>query len=162
MNAPRICYTAGVFDLLHVGHLNILWRSKALADVLVVGVVSDTGTEAYKGRRPVQNIHQRMDAVRRLRFVDVVEIQHTTDPTDNLERFRPDVMTHGSDWDRLLEGHDSLERLGIEFVTLPYTPDVSTTELRKRRVMGPAVPSTRFTPEEVREAVAKAKAGRSA
>jgi glycerol-3-phosphate cytidylyltransferase len=128
----RVCYTAGVWDLLHRGHLNILWASKALGDVLVVGVVSDAGTEAYKGRRPVQNVQQRMEAVRRLGFVDVVEIQHGTDPSHNLIRFRPDVMTHGDDWDRLKEGHETIERLGIEFVTLPYTPDVSTSLLREK------------------------------
>jgi rfaE bifunctional protein nucleotidyltransferase chain/domain len=128
----RVIYTAGVWDLLHRGHLNMLWRSKELGDVLVVGVVSDAGTEAYKGRRPVQNVQQRMEAVRRLGFVDVVELQHGTDPSHNLIRFRPDVMTHGDDWDRLKEGHETIERLGIEFVTLPYTPDVSTSLLREK------------------------------
>jgi rfaE bifunctional protein nucleotidyltransferase chain/domain len=130
----RVIYTAGVFDLIHRGHLNILWNSKALGDVLVVGVVSDSGCAAYKGRRPVQNVQQRLEAVRRLGFVDVVEIQRTTDPSENLFRFRPDVMTHGDDWNRLLEGNDTLADLGIEFQLLPYTEGVSTTLLRERKV----------------------------
>jgi rfaE bifunctional protein nucleotidyltransferase chain/domain len=130
----RVIYTAGVWDLLHRGHLNILWRSKALGDVLVVGVVSDAGTAAYKGRRPVQNVQARMEAVKRLGFVDVVELQHTTDPSENLYRFRPDVMTHGDDWSELLEGNDTLAELGIEFRLLPYTDGVSTTLLRDRKV----------------------------
>jgi rfaE bifunctional protein nucleotidyltransferase chain/domain len=131
---PRVVYTAGVFDMLHAGHVSILWRSKALGDVLVVGVVSDSGCAAYKGRRPSQNIQQRMEAVRRLGWVDVVELQHTTDPSENLFRFRPDIMTHGDDWDELLEGNDTLADLGIEFRLLPYTEGVSTTILRDRKV----------------------------
>jgi cytidyltransferase-like protein len=130
----RVIYTAGVWDLLHRGHLNMMWRSKELGDVLVVGVVSDSGCAAYKGRRPAQNVQQRMEAVRRLGFVDVVEIQHGTDPSHNLIRFRPDVMTHGDDWSELLEGNDTLAELGIEFRLLPYTEGVSTTLLRERKV----------------------------
>lgn len=132
MNSPRVCYTAGVFDLLHVGHLRFLWRSKALGDVLVVGVVSDAGTAAYKSRRPVQNIQQRMEAVKRLGFVDVVEYQMGTDPTDNLERFRPDVFTHADGNDEWSHLRKQVEALGIEYVNLPYTPDVSTTLLRAK------------------------------
>lgn len=131
MNAPRIVFVPGVWDLLHAGHLNLLWRAKQLGDVLVVGVVSDTGTEAYKGRRPAQSERLRLQTVGRLGFVDVVELQATTDPTPLLERFRPAQLVHGSDWDRLREGHETLGRLGIEFVRLPYTPEVSTTLLRR-------------------------------
>lgn len=126
----RVVYTAGVFDLLHRGHLNLLWQSKRMGDVLVVGVVSDMGTNAYKGRLPVQNVAQRMRAVERLGFVDAVVLQRDTDPTPMLERFRPDVMTHGDDWPRLREGHETLERLGIEWALVPYTRGVSTTLLR--------------------------------
>ena len=128
---PRVIYTAGVFDLLHRGHVNMLWASKALGDVLVVGVVSDAGCFAYKHRRPVQNVQQRMRAVEALGFVDVVVLQHGTDPSENLVRFRPDAMTHGDDWERLREGHETLGRLGIAFRRLPYTPGVSTTLLRE-------------------------------
>lgn len=130
---PRVCYTAGVFDLFHAGHLNLLWRSKQLCDVLVVGVVDGDGVYAYKGRFPVENWQLRKSRIERLAFVDVVVRQATTDPTENLERFQPDVMTHGDDWSRLREGHETLERLGVEFVTLPYTQGVSTTELRAKQ-----------------------------
>lgn len=132
MRPPRVVFTAGVFDLLHRGHINLLWRSKQLGDVLVVGVVSGGGVKAYKGHLPIQTVDVRMRQVAALGFVDVVEFQATTDPTPLLERFRPDVMTHGDDWDRLREGHETLERLGIEWILIPYTPDVSSTVLRTR------------------------------
>lgn len=128
----RVIYTAGVFDLLHRGHLNFLWACRELGEILVVGVVSDTGCAAYKGVRPAQNVQMRMAAIARLGFVDVVEMQPTTDPTPLLERFRPDVMTHSDEWTRLLEGHDTLERLGIEWRLIPHTPGISSTVLRDR------------------------------
>lgn len=129
--APRVVFAPGVFDLLHAGHVNLLWRAKQLGDVLVVGVVSDSGAHAYKGRFPCDNSQLRIQRVERLGFVDVVELQHTTDPTPLLERFRPKVLVHGNDWKQLLQGQETLTRLGIEFVTLPYTPGVSTTLLRE-------------------------------
>lgn len=132
VRTPRVIFVPGCWDLLHRGHLNLLHRARALGDILVVGVVSDAGICGYKGRAPLQNAQLRMRNVERLGFVDVVEMQHGTDPTPLLERFRPDVLVHGDDWDRLREGHETLARLGVEFVQLPYTPEVSTTSLRAR------------------------------
>ena len=125
-----VVFSAGVWDLLHRGHLNVLWESKRLGHLLIVGVVSDAGCAAYKGFRPRQNAQARMEAIRRLGFVDVVELQNTTDPTPLLERFRPDIMTHSDEWDRLLEGHETLERLGVRWVTIPHTEGISSTKLR--------------------------------
>lgn len=130
-DAMRVIYTAGCWDLLHRGHLNILWESKQLGDILVVGVVSQMGAIAYKDRAPVHNEVQRLRQIRALPFVDHAEVQPTTDPTPLLERFRPDVMTHGDDWAELREGNETLSRLGIEFVLLPYTQGISTTLLRE-------------------------------
>jgi len=123
-----LVYTAGVWDLLHQGHLNLLEGSKALGDLLVVGIVSDSGAAAYK-RRPVQPELMRLAIVRALRVVDFAVIQPTTDPTPMLEAIRPCVVTHGDDWERFREGHESLARLGIQFVRLPYTKGISTGRL---------------------------------
>jgi len=128
MTDRRLIYTAGVWDLLHRGHLNLLRRSRALGDVLIVGVVSDDGAAAYK-RRPIQDEETRLAVMRALRMVDFAVLQPTTDPTPILEVFRPHVMTHGDDWDRLREGNDTLALLGIDFMTLPYTHGVSSTDL---------------------------------
>ncbi len=127
---PRVIYTAGVFDRLHRGHINLLWQSRQLGDVLVVGVVSDEGCAAYKGRRPEQSLSVRKAAVAGLGFVDFVLTQPGTDPTPCLEQVRPDVMTHGDDWTELREGMDTLERLGVEWRLVPYTPGISSTLLR--------------------------------
>lgn len=133
--APVITvYTAGVFDLLHQGHLNVLHASRAMGGRLVVGVVSDAGCEAYKGRRPVQDEATRLEIIRALRVVDEVHLQPTTDPTPILEVVRPQIMTHGDDWAQLREGHGTLDRLGITFALVPYTPGISSSVLRERMV----------------------------
>lgn len=132
----KVVYTAGVFDLLHGGHLHLLRESAALGDMLVVGVVSDDGAAAYK-RRPVQDEATRMEVIQALRMVDHVVLQHGTDPTPVLESLLPDVMTHGDDWVRLREGHESLERLGVEWKLIPTRPQVlrttETLDLIRRR-----------------------------
>jgi glycerol-3-phosphate cytidylyltransferase len=129
----RVVYTAGVYDLLHRGHLNALWKAKQLGDVLIVGVIWDSGVMAYKHVVPTENVHVRVRRVERLAFVDVVVQQRTTSPLENIERFRPDVLVHGgpADWERLPEMQEAIARLGIEFHTLPYTPGISSTLLRQ-------------------------------
>ena len=129
-DAPVIVYVPGVWDLLHAGHINLLWRASMLGDVLIVGVVSDAGTHAYKARFPVENIEFRIRHLERLAWIHAVVPQATTDPTANLERFRPHVLVHGDDWASLREGQETLDRLGIEWISLPYTPDISTSKLR--------------------------------
>lgn len=119
--------TSGVFDLIHLGHLNILKNSKALGNKLVVGVVSDRGTAEYK-RMPIVPQEERLEMVKAIKYVDEAYIQETTDPTPLLEIVKPDIFTHGNDWKELIKGNETIKRLGIEFVLLPYTKDVSTTE----------------------------------
>lgn len=133
--APRIVYTAGCWDLLHSGHLNILRRSRALGDLLIVGVLTDIGAAAYKPRPCVYNEHARLEIIRSLAFVDAAVLQPGTDPSPILRMLaavgaKPSVMTHGSDWGELREGQATLEELGIGWETIPYTPDVSTTRVR--------------------------------
>lgn len=135
-----IVYTAGVWDLFHTGHLRILERSKELAGEggkLVVGVVTDLGAAAYKPTPPINSEHARLEIVDSIEIVDAVFLQPGTDPSPVLVALarvgaRPDLMTHGDDWEHLRIGQETLERLGIDWKLLPYTPDVSTTEIRRR------------------------------
>lgn len=130
LTMPRIVFVPGVWDLLHAGHINLLWRARQLGDVLAVGVVSSWGCREYKGHGPAQGLVERVAAVRQLTFVDVVAEQDSTDPTPLLERYRPQFLVHGDDWKRLIRGNETLVRLGIELVLLPYTEGVSSTILR--------------------------------
>jgi glycerol-3-phosphate cytidylyltransferase len=134
-SARRIVYTAGVWDLFHVGHANVLERSRKLGDVLIVGVLTDLGAAAYKPEPPVWNEHVRLEMVRSLDFVSAAFLQPGTDPSPVLRSLCglglcPHVMTHGDDWTELREGNETLVELGIELELLPYTPGVSTTTIR--------------------------------
>lgn len=131
MKPYAIGYLPGCFDILHIGHRNILRRARESCDMLIVGVLTDDGAAAYK-RRPIQSETTRLGNVRDLRYVDLAVLQPSTDPTSTLYRLvalglKPDALFHGDDWQRLKQGQESLERLGIEFVLLPYTHGVSTT-----------------------------------
>jgi cytidyltransferase-like protein len=121
-------YVPGVWDTLHEGHIRLLKRAKAMCQRLVVGVVSDEGAVAYK-RRPLFDERHRLSVVRELGFVDFALIQRTTDPTPELEVVRPDALVHGSDWDRLKQGQETLARLGIRYVSLPYTDGISSSAI---------------------------------
>lgn len=133
----RVIYTAGVWDLFHTGHLNILKGSKDLAGKdgkLIVGVVTDLGAASYKGKPTTINEHDRLRIVSAIQCVDAAFLQPGTDPSPVLRALASlgcnvEVMTHGNDWTELREGGDTLEELGISLHLLSYTPDVSTTVL---------------------------------
>lgn len=127
-------YASGVFDMFHVGHLNILRRAKLDCDYLIAGVVTDDVVEQIKGRRPVVPLFERMEIVQSVRFVDEVVPDDTIDKFHMWERLRFDVFFKGDDWrgtpkgDRL-EG--ALQGVGARLCYLPYTADTSSTLLRK-------------------------------
>ena len=127
-----VVFTAGVWDILHVGHLNLLVRAKALGDRLVAGVLTDEAAERYKPR-PVMPFEQRIELVRALRMVDDVRAVHDTNATALIEELRPDILVHGSDishkpgWEI---GQTWMRENGKEFVILPYTEGVSSTGLK--------------------------------
>ena len=92
-----IGYTSGVFDLFHVGHLNLLKNAKGLCDNLIVGVTSDE-LVAYKNKKAVINHSERMEIVRNIKFVDAVVPQNDMDKFKMWERLKFDVMFVGDDW----------------------------------------------------------------
>lgn len=129
----KIVYTAGVFDLLHYGHRHILRESREIGDRLIVGVVADA---SYKGVVPVWGLERRLSEIAGLPEVDLTLVQKSTDPTAVLLQLdwmglRPYAMTHGGDWDRLKEGHETLETLNIQWVQIPMVPDISSTAIRE-------------------------------
>jgi glycerol-3-phosphate cytidylyltransferase len=126
-------YVPGVFDLFHVGHLNMLRRARLECDVLVAGVVSDSVALAQKGRLPVVPESERLEIVESLDVVDGVHLETTTDKLATWEQVRFDIVFKGTDW----EGSEKWTALARDFATrgvlvayLPYTAHVSTTKLR--------------------------------
>ena len=127
-----LVFTAGVWDILHIGHVNLLRRAKALGDTLVAGVLTDEAAERYKPR-PVMPFEQRLELVRALRMVDDVVTVHDTNATPVLIELNADILVHGSDishkpgWEI---GQTWMRENGKQFVVLPYTEGVSSTRLK--------------------------------
>jgi glycerol-3-phosphate cytidylyltransferase len=125
----KLGYTTGVFDLFHVGHLNLLRNARALCDKLVVGVTTDE-LVAYKHKRSVISFAERLEIVRACRYVDAVVPQETLDKFAAWEKLRFDVMFVGDDWFRN-ERWQAVERqfadVGVKIVYFPYTKGTSST-----------------------------------
>jgi glycerol-3-phosphate cytidylyltransferase len=129
----KIVYTSGTFDLIHIGHLNVIKRSKALGDYLIVAVSTDELVESYKKHRPIIGLEERAELVRHLRCVDQVVIQDELFSRKLMLKHGVNIMTIGSDW--MYRFHEGLECAKndpqIEVAFLPYTNEVSTTVIRK-------------------------------
>src|ERR1700712_5230687 len=140
VNAPhapisqRVGYAPGVYDLFHVGHLNILRNSRLACDYLIAGVVSDELSLRAKGKSPVIPLAERLEIVRSIRYVDEAVEEDVGSKLEMWERLRFDVIIKGDDW-RGTDKGNRLERefagVGVEVFYLPYTVHTSTTILRQ-------------------------------
>ena len=93
-----IGYTTGVFDMFHIGHLNILRRAKEKCDYLIVGVSTDELVQSYKHKVPIIPFEQRCAIVKAIRYVDEVVPQMSMDKLAFLKERHFDVMFHGDEW----------------------------------------------------------------
>ena len=126
-----IGYTAGVFDLFHVGHLNLLKNAKGLCDKLVVGVTTDELVE-YKGKRPMIPFEDRLEIVRNIRFVDAVVPQEDMDKLKMCKKIGATYLFVGDDWygtDKWRKYEEEADREGIKLVYFPYTKGISSTKI---------------------------------
>ena len=136
----RIGYTCGVYDLFHVGHLNLLERCKERCDYLIVGICDDEYVRNIKNKEPVINENDRLRIIKALKCVDEVAMVDTLTTVDKIvahEKFNFNVLFAGSDWEgseRFKETDRAFKErnLDIEVVFLPYTKEVSTTMLREK------------------------------
>lgn len=131
----RVGYTQGVFDMFHIGHLNLLARARERCDYLIVGVNADALVETYKKKRPVIPEAQRLAIVRALRCVDQAEVADSLDKLEALKKHAFHAIFIGDDWKgspRWLETEKELAEYGVDVVYLSYTKDVSSTLLRGR------------------------------
>ena len=127
-------FTSGSFDLFHIGHLNILERSAALGDELTVGVSTDELIQHYKGMPPIIPFEQRFRIISSLKCVTKAVKQVKLTEVAQLQREDIDIVTIGDDWiNKYLEGLEWMKQQpGKEVVYFPYTPDVSTTSIKKK------------------------------
>ncbi len=131
----RIVFTNGCFDLLHIGHTRYLQDAKALGDVLVVGVNSDSSVRSLEKApdRPIVPDVQRAEVVAALGCVDYVVIFADPDPGRLIAAIQPDVLVKGGDWplDKIV-GRDVVQQRGGDVRTIPLVPGLSTTALLQR------------------------------
>lgn len=127
-----IGYTTGVFDLFHVGHLNILKRAKEQCDYLVVGVTVDE-LVAYKGKKAFIPFEERRVIVEAIKYVDKVVPQTSMDKMEAWNNLHFHKMFVGDDWkgtDTWNHWEEEFAKVGVEIVYFPYTEKTSSTELR--------------------------------
>ena len=127
-------FTSGSFDLFHIGHLNILERSAALGDELIVGVSTDELIQHYKGMPPIIPFEQRFRIISSLKCVTKAVKQVKLTEVAQLQREDIDIVTIGDDWEnKYVEGLEWMKKQpGKKVVYFPYTPGVSTTSIKKR------------------------------
>lgn len=129
----KIGYTQGVFDMFHVGHLNLLRRAREHCDRLIVGVNSDALVQSYKHKTPVIREKDRLAIVSSIRYVDDCLLAETLDKLQIHAQVPFDAIFIGDDWkgnERWRRTEEDLAAVGARVIYLPYTDGVSSTELR--------------------------------
>lgn len=130
-----IGYTSGVFDMFHVGHLNILRQAKEKCDILIVGVSTDELVEQYKNIRPVIPFEERIAIVEAIKYVDKVIPQTTMEKMEIWKTTKFDIMFHGDEWKGTPlynKYEEEFKKIGVNIVYLPHTKGVSSSELRRK------------------------------
>ena len=128
-----IGYTSGVFDLFHIGHLNLLRNAKGMCDKLVVGVSTDE-LVGYKNKKAVIAHAERMEIVRSVRYVDSVIPQENMDKLEMWKKISFDLMFVGDDWyqkENWKDYEEKFKSLGVKIVFFPYTKGTSSTLINK-------------------------------
>ena len=124
-----IGYTTGVFDLFHVGHVNILRNAKQLCDRLIVGVSVDELVR-YKSKSPVIPFEERIEIVRACRYVDIAVAQETMDKLDAYHRYRFNILFVGDDWyknEKWEKLEEEFKEFSVRIIYFPYTKTTSST-----------------------------------
>ena len=129
-----IGYTAGVFDLFHIGHLNLLQQAKQNCDFLIVGVNSDKLVEQYKNKKTIIPEKERLKIVNSIKYVDKAVLIQDRDKLKAYNKYKFNRIFAGDDW----KGSDSynsyekeLAKYNVEFIYFPYTKTTSSTLIRK-------------------------------
>ena len=133
MKNKTIGYISGVFDLFHIGHLNILINSKSMCDHLIVGVTVDD-LVAYKNKKAVIPFQERLEIVRSIKYVDATIAQESMDKFKVWEKLKFDVLFVGDDWfetPKWKEIEEQFKEVDVKVVYFPYTKSTSSTILNR-------------------------------
>lgn len=133
-NGRRVVFTNGCFDLLHPGHVRCLAEARALGDLLVVAINSDSSVRGNKGpERPLVPQNDRAEVLAALSSVDYVTIFDEPTPRDLIARVLPSVLVKGADWaPNEVVGREQVEAAGGRVISIPLAPGYSTTRLLQK------------------------------
>ncbi len=129
--------TTGVFDLFHIGHLNLLERCKEQCDHLIVAVCDDDYVKNIKNKEPVFSLEERVRIIGALKCVDEVVVVSFQDVDDKMllfEKYKFDVLFSGDDWkgsERYKKTEEQFAKVGVAIEYLSYTQGVSTTQIKE-------------------------------
>ncbi|MCK6543169.1 adenylyltransferase/cytidyltransferase family protein [bacterium] len=129
----RIGYTTGVFDLFHIGHLNILRNAKLACNYLIVGVTTDELSMQAKGKKPIIPFDERMTIVESIKYVDCVVPQTNYDKIAAWNNLKFNIMFVGDDWkgtEKWTKLEEDFAKLGVEIYYFSYTKHTSSTKIR--------------------------------
>ncbi len=135
MKKYKIGYTTGVFDMFHIGHLNILRKAKEQCDYLVVGVTTDELCFKRKHKIPIINEHDRMAIVKAIRYVDKVVPQIDMEKIKPVKELGADAVFVGTDWkgtDSWIKYEKEFAQIGCDVVYLDHTDGISSSILRDK------------------------------
>jgi choline-phosphate cytidylyltransferase/glycerol-3-phosphate cytidylyltransferase len=124
-----IGYTSGVYDLFHIGHVNILRNAKSMCDRLIDGVTTDN-LVSYKNKKSVIPFEERIEIVRACRYVDLAVPQETMDKMDAYFRYKFNIMFVGDDWyktEKWQTFDNEFSKLNVDIMYFPYTKTTSST-----------------------------------
>lgn len=130
---PIIGYTAGVYDLFHIGHLNLLRNAKSMCDKLVVGVTVDELVN-YKNKTAIIPFEERIEIVRSIKYVDLALPQNDMDKVSMCKKIKARYLFVGDDWyqtEKWQEYEEKLAEIGTEVIYFPYTKNISSTKIKK-------------------------------
>ena len=130
----KVVFTNGCFDIIHYGHIKYLEKCRALGDVLVVGLNSDSSVKKIKGKnRPVTRQKERAAILACLQFVDYITIFSERTPAKLIAKVTPDVLAKGGDWAKSeIVGAAYVKKNGGRVATVPFVRGYSTTRILKR------------------------------
>ncbi|MAH49323.1 hypothetical protein CMI37_26085 [Candidatus Pacearchaeota archaeon] len=130
---PIVGYTAGVYDLFHIGHANLLRNAKSMCDHLIVAVSTDELVR-YKYKTSVIPYDQRVEVVKSCKYVDTVIPQENMDKFEAWKKLKFDVMFVGDDWygtEKWQKIEDQFKAVGVKVIYFPYTKDISSTRINE-------------------------------
>lgn len=129
----KVGYTTGVFDLFHIGHVNILRNARAMCDRLIVGVTTDE-LVSYKNKKAIIPFNERYEIIKNLKSVDCVVPQEDIDKFEAWKKLKFDILFVGDDWYKHSKWEDmerKFKEVGVKVVYFPYTRNTSSTLITK-------------------------------